>query len=73
MKRAKQRQRFLHIPDKISIRCQYCNKIFAINIDPSAGIEQQFEYDCEFCCRPLVVTIHIDQHGKLEASTTREM
>jgi hypothetical protein len=47
--------------------CPYCGEPISVVVDHSAG-EQEYVEDCQVCCRPMVVNIHIDAAG--EASVT---
>ena len=42
------------------IRCAWCEAPNQIFIDVSAGLEQEYEEDCQVCCRPLTIRVHID-------------
>ena len=41
-------------------RCAWCEAPNEIFIDVSAGMDQIFEEDCQICCRPLSIHVHID-------------
>lgn len=41
-------------------RCPWCEAPNEIFIDVSGGLDQQFEEDCQICCRPITLRIHID-------------
>ena len=43
-----------------TIHCAWCTAPNEIFIDLSAGVEQSYEEDCQVCCRPNVISIHID-------------
>lgn len=43
--------------------CQWCGKDVLITVDPAGGRTQEIIEDCEFCCRPNVLTITIDIGG----------
>ena len=42
-----------------SITCPYCGEIIEIIIDCSIP-EQEYIEDCEVCCRPINLTVYID-------------
>jgi hypothetical protein len=42
------------------IRCPFCLERFSIEVFPQDGEHQELIYDCEICCHPLEVKIHID-------------
>ncbi len=41
------------------IDCPYCGESIEILVDDSAGGQQYIE-DCQVCCRPIVVTVHVE-------------
>ncbi len=41
-------------------RCPWCDAPNEIFIDISAGVDQEYEEDCQVCCRPTTVHLHID-------------
>ena len=47
------------LPEK-QIQCPYCWERFEIVVDESEGADQYFVYDCEVCCRPIDVNVHIE-------------
>ena len=42
-------------------RCAWCLELNEIYVDISAGAHQVFTEDCQVCCRPNVIYIHIDE------------
>ena len=46
----------------VDIQCAYCGETIEILVDASAG-DQQYIEDCQVCCRPLVMNVHIDADG----------
>ncbi|MEM7431117.1 MAG: CPXCG motif-containing cysteine-rich protein [Pseudomonadota bacterium] len=49
-----------------SIGCPYCGECIDILVDESAG-NQHYVEDCQVCCRPIEIGIHIDAYGSLTA------
>ena len=45
------------------ISCPYCGELISILVDPSIG-EQNYIEDCQVCCRPIEVTVQIDDDGE---------
>jgi len=45
--------------------CAWCGGANEIALEVSAGNEQSFVVDCDICCRPNLLSVHID----LEAET----
>ncbi|MBI1882827.1 MAG: CPXCG motif-containing cysteine-rich protein [Chlamydiae bacterium] len=44
-----------------TIQCPYCFSTFEIMMDGAGGARQSFVYDCEICCRPILIKAVI--HG----------
>lgn len=51
--------------DSLSIECPHCGETFELAWDASEG-SAQFTVDCEVCCRPMSVTVRINDKGELE-------
>ncbi len=43
--------------------CPYCGERLWLEVDLSAGIPQEFIYDCVVCCRPIVVSVFSGSRG----------
>jgi len=43
--------------------CPYCYSKITLNVDLTEGSKQQFTYDCEVCCRPMAISIHLGDDG----------
>jgi hypothetical protein len=41
-------------------RCAACGQANETLIDLSAGYDQEYVEDCAICCRPNLITLHID-------------
>ncbi|HEY0231852.1 MAG TPA: CPXCG motif-containing cysteine-rich protein [Dokdonella sp.] len=48
----------------ITLTCPYCGESFATQADLSAG-SQRYVEDCAICCRPIEVSLAIDDEGEL--------
>ena len=44
-----------------TFRCAWCFQVNEILIDLSGGDEQVFTEDCQVCCRPNTLRVHIDE------------
>lgn len=57
----------------LSIRCPYCGESIALLVDDSAGGQRYIE-DCQVCCRPIVVTVRVEEDGalRIQAGTENE-
>lgn len=51
--------------DSLSLMCPHCGETFAIALDVSEG-SAEFTVDCEVCCRPMLVTVRINE-GEIES------
>lgn len=48
----------------ITFRCAVCGEPNETFVDESAAADQQYTEDCQVCCRPNVLRIHIDEETK---------
>ena len=55
----------------VDIQCPYCGESIEILIDDSAGAQRYIE-DCQVCCRPIVVSVSIDEDGELRVAASGE-
>lgn len=51
--------------DSISIECPHCGETFSLALDASEG-SAEFTVDCEVCCRPMTVSVRVNDDGELE-------
>lgn len=42
-------------------RCPWCLELNELFIDISAGDEQEYEENCQVCCRPATIRVKIDE------------
>ncbi|MEO6694494.1 MAG: CPXCG motif-containing cysteine-rich protein [Ignavibacteria bacterium] len=54
------------------IYCPYCGEANSIEIDLSEGSSQNFVRDCEVCCRPIELSIHIGREGEINMEVRTE-
>ena len=45
--------------DSLSLVCPHCGETFELSLDVSEG-SAEFTVDCEVCCRPMLVTVRIN-------------
>jgi hypothetical protein len=57
------------VPAEIS--CPYCGESLDILLDASAG-EQQYIEDCQVCCRPITLNVHLDDDGDPQVRAASE-
>ncbi len=56
--------------EPITLDCPYCGESFSTTVDLSAG-SQRYVEDCAVCCRPIEVTLRVDDDGELLGVDTR--
>lgn len=44
------------------VQCPYCGEPIELLLDGSAGAQNYIE-DCQVCCRPIDVRVHVDDAG----------
>ncbi|MBJ06167.1 MAG: restriction endonuclease [Verrucomicrobiaceae bacterium] len=47
------------------VQCPSCFEFFAVPVPPPAECPTDLDYDCEVCCRPMVLSV--DQEGQVQA------
>jgi hypothetical protein len=52
------------------VQCPYCWQQIEIAIDPGSGSTQEYEQDCEVCCRPWLVNVEYDEDGSANVFVT---
>ena len=57
--------------DGCAIQCPYCWEWQDITVDGTAG-EQTYTEDCQVCCRPMVIRVHLDAQGEPLAEAISE-
>ena len=55
----------------VEVSCPYCGEPLTLLVDESAGAQSYIE-DCQVCCRPMVVRVHIDEDGGVEVDLSAE-
>jgi transcription elongation factor Elf1 len=58
------------MPDAVTIACPHCGESFSLALDVSEG-SAEFTIDCEVCCRPMKVTVQIND-GEIETLDVAE-
>lgn len=53
------------------VACPYCGEWVELAIDASAG-DQQYVEDCQVCCRPMLVTVTVDEQEEVGVSVRAE-
>ncbi len=52
----------------VTVTCPSCFEHFEVAVPPADELPAEFDYDCEICCRPLVISIRDDENG-IQAET----
>jgi hypothetical protein len=43
--------------------CPSCGETVTIQLDPSGGARQEYDEDCQVCCRPWLVKVRYGSRG----------
>ena len=54
-----------------TISCPYCGESIELLIDASAG-DQQYIEDCQVCCRPISISVTLDEAGDPQVDAMAE-
>ena len=54
-----------------TITCPYCGEAIELLIDDSAG-DQQYIEDCQVCCRPIAISVTLDEAGEAHVDAMAE-
>ena len=57
--------------DEYTIDCPYCGESIEILIDASIS-EQQYIEDCQVCCRPITLTVSVEEDGSARVRASAE-
>lgn len=49
----------MRLVDTAKIHCPYCDEALDVTLDPSEP-EQEYTEDCQVCCRPMILNVHLD-------------
>jgi transcription elongation factor Elf1 len=50
------------------VTCPYCGESMTITVDPTGGAEQVYVEDCQVCCQPWQVRVHVVENEVIEVS-----
>jgi len=62
----------MHIEEYCSVQCPYCYSSVRILIDFSGGARQTFTYDCEICCKPILIKVEVKNGRVLSLDAQQE-
>ena len=53
------------------ISCPYCGESFDVVVDPSESFQEYIE-DCYVCCRPMVLSVMVDEDAGIQVVARSE-
>lgn len=53
------------------VLCPYCGQENAIALDWGGASQQEYEEDCQVCCRPWLVKVVLSYSGEVQVSVDR--
>lgn len=56
--------------DSAWVSCPYCGESSELPVDLAGGAVQEYVQDCEVCCHPWLVRVHLDGEGHASVSVT---
>lgn len=57
--------------ETVEIACPYCGETIEIVVDPSVESQSYIE-DCSVCCRPINLTVTVDEEGMPSVDASSE-
>ncbi|WP_049623010.1 CPXCG motif-containing cysteine-rich protein [Frateuria defendens] len=57
--------------DPVPIQCPYCGESIEVLVEASPE-SQRYTEDCQVCCRPIVLTVSLDEDGVPWVDARRE-
>jgi hypothetical protein len=54
-----------------TVHCPYCGEPIELALDASAGAQSYIE-DCQVCCRPISVSVRVDDEGDVQVDVAGE-
>jgi Cysteine-rich CPXCG len=58
--------------EEVFVDCPACGEALALNVDTTAGEEQEYVEDCAVCCRPMAVYVRCEPGTVHSVSVTAE-
>lgn len=57
--------------EEVEIGCPYCGERISLLVDGSAGAQEYIE-DCQVCCRPINLSVTVDEEGVPQVEVSSE-
>ncbi|MDI1247271.1 MAG: CPXCG motif-containing cysteine-rich protein [Lacunisphaera sp.] len=57
--------------EALRLECPHCGETFLLAFDTSEG-SAEFTVDCEVCCRPMQLSVRVDDDGQIESAEVVE-
>ena len=57
--------------EETTVICPYCGQANEISLDWGGASHQEYEEDCQVCCRPWQVRVVLERDGHAEVSVER--
>lgn len=48
------------LENDFTFSCPYCDQTLSVRLDVTGGQKQSFVYDCEICCRPVLLRFELE-------------
>lgn len=61
----------MSLQEELEIECPYCGERIVLLVDGSAGSQEYIE-DCQVCCRPINLSLTVDEEGQPQLDVRRE-
>jgi transcription elongation factor Elf1 len=56
------------VDGEAEVTCPYCGESMTITVDPTGGAEQVYVEDCQVCCQPWQVRVHVGENETIDVS-----
>ncbi len=61
----------MHAEETVSVTCPYCSEPQKVVVDCFDNDQEYFE-DCQACCSPIELHVHVNEEGRLGVDAIRE-
>jgi endogenous inhibitor of DNA gyrase (YacG/DUF329 family) len=49
---------------RVEVACPYCGELVPVDADLGGGASQRYVEDCSVCCRPMDLSVRVDEDGE---------